>query len=82
MRQSDPRGRSVDSETCLQGRSVDYGRDVLAQPRRKREVPRLPAEAGLVVEDAAGGFCGAVLRCERDVVVLEDAKGCTRNFPL
>ncbi|MGH3908998.1 MAG: DUF3097 domain-containing protein [Pseudonocardiaceae bacterium] len=65
-----------------QGRSIDYGPDVLARPRRARAVPQLSAEAGLVVEDAASGFCGAVLRCERDVVVLEDAKGRTRTFPL
>lgn len=82
MRQRDPRDRSRDPETCLPGRSIDYGADVLAQPRRRREVPQLPAEAGLVAEDAASGFCGAVLRCERDVVVLEDAQGRTRNFPL
>jgi hypothetical protein len=36
----------------------------------------------LVVEDAASGFCGAVLRCERDVVLLEDRKGQVRTFPL
>jgi Protein of unknown function (DUF3097) len=36
----------------------------------------------LVVEDAASGFCGAVLRCERDVVLLEDGKGRVRTFPL
>jgi Protein of unknown function (DUF3097) len=35
-----------------------------------------------VVEDAGSGFCGAVLGCERDVVVLEDARGRTRSFPL
>jgi len=65
-----------------QRRSVSYGPDVLAQPRTQREVPQLPAEKGLVVEDAASGFCGAVLGCERDAVVLEDAAGRTRMFPL
>jgi hypothetical protein len=60
----------------------EYGPDVLARPRRRREVPELPAEAGLVVEDAGSGFCGAVLRCERDAVVLEDARGRVRMFPL
>ena len=60
----------------------EYGPDVLARPRRGREVPELPAEAGLVVEDAGSGFCGAVLRCERDAVVLEDARGRVRMFPL
>jgi hypothetical protein len=42
----------------------------------------LPAEPGLVVEDGASGFCGAVVQCERDVVLLEDGKGRVRTFPL
>ncbi|MGH3710701.1 MAG: DUF3097 domain-containing protein, partial [Pseudonocardiaceae bacterium] len=63
-------------------RSVTYGPDVLAQPRARREVPQRFADKGLVVEDAASGFCGAVLGCERDAVVLEDATGRTRTFPL
>lgn len=45
-------------------------------------MPELPAESGLVVEDAVSGFCGAVLRCERDTVLLEDRKGRVRTFPL
>jgi hypothetical protein len=36
----------------------------------------------VVVADAASGFCGAVLRCERDAVLLEDGKGRVRTFPL
>ncbi len=36
----------------------------------------------MVVEDAASGFCGAVLGCERDAVLLEDAQGRVRTFPL
>lgn len=39
-------------------------------------------EPGVVVEDAGSGFCGAVLRCERGSVVLEDAQGRTRVFPM
>ena len=50
--------------------------------RSRREVPQLPAETGLVVEDTTSGFCGAVLRCERDCVELEDARGRVRTFPL
>ena len=45
-------------------------------------MPELLAESGLVVEDAVSGFCGAVLRCERDTVLLEDRKGRVRTFPL
>jgi DUF3097 family protein len=55
---------------------------VLRRPRGRREVPQLPAEAGVVVEDAASGFCGAVLHCERDSVELQDARGRVRTFPL
>jgi hypothetical protein len=65
-----------------------YGRDVLAGPRRPaRPASRpVPAEAGLVVEEVATGWVGAVVRVERSggmrVVVLEDRRGATRTFPL
>ncbi|RRO20490.1 DUF3097 domain-containing protein [Saccharopolyspora rhizosphaerae] len=62
-------------------RSVEYGRDVLSGSRRKK-VPEVPAEPGLVVEDAASGFCGAVLRVEKGNVVLEDRHGKQRLFPM
>ena len=61
-------------------RSHSYD-DVLAGPRRKK-VPEVPAEPGLVVEDPASGFCGAVVKIEYGNVVLEDAKGRHRVFPL
>lgn len=63
-------------------RSQTYGNDVLSGSRRKREIPEVPAEPGLVVEDPASGFCGAVIRVEHGTVVLEDAKGNHRAFPL
>ncbi|MGH3899577.1 MAG: DUF3097 domain-containing protein [Pseudonocardiaceae bacterium] len=56
--------------------------DALHRPQRRQEIPQLPVEVGLVVEDAASGFCGAVLGCERDSVLLEDAQGRVRTFPL
>lgn len=62
-------------------RSHDYGPDVL-RDRRRHEVPRLPAEPDLVVEDPVSGFCGAVVRCEPDGVVLADRHGRQRVFPL
>jgi hypothetical protein len=40
------------------------------------------AERGLVVEDGAGEFCGAVVFCEKDAVTLEDRHGRRRVFPL
>ncbi len=64
-------------------RSRQYGRDVLAAGRtRRRELQRVPAQRGLVVEDASGQFCGAVIRCEKDAVTLEDRHGRRRVFPL
>lgn len=62
-------------------RSRDYGSDVLAGPRR-RAVPEVVAEPGLVVEEAGGGFCGAVIRFEHGHVVLEDRHGRQRLFRL
>jgi hypothetical protein len=66
-------------------RSRQYGPDVLAA-RRKRpgqgQIPQVAAERGLVVEDAAGEFCGAVVFCEKDAVTLEDSRGRRRVFPL
>lgn len=59
----------------------DYEPDLL-NPRPKRAVPEVPADPGTVVEDAASGFCGAVLSCERGTVVLENAHGATRVFPM
>ena len=66
-------------------RSRQYGPDVLAGERRRpgqRPVPQVEAEPGLVVEDSAGRFCGAIVQCEKDAVTLEDRKGNRRVFPL
>ena len=65
--------------------SRDYGPDVLAAWNRRpaRAQPRqVAAEHGLVVEDATGRFCGAVVFCEKDAVTLEDRHGNRRVFPL
>ncbi|WP_338075139.1 DUF3097 domain-containing protein [Kineococcus vitellinus] len=68
-----------------------YGRDVLAADPHARTHPRKvhreePAVGGLVVEDVETGWVGAVVRVEKSggvhVVVLEDARGRTRTFPL
>jgi Protein of unknown function (DUF3097) len=64
-------------------RSRRYEEDVLAPPARKPAVlPRVVAEPGLVVEDSAAHFCGAVVSYEQDAVVLEDRHGRRRVFPL
>ncbi len=53
---------------------------------RKREVPTVVAERDLVAEDAATGFCGAVVGFDRsydgDFVKLEDRAGRVRLFAL
>lgn len=75
-------------------RSRDYGPDVLGPSARRRPaVPRVAAEPGLVVEEAAGagtidgparldGFVGAVVAVDKDAVTLEDRHGRRRVFPL
>lgn len=64
-------------------RSRQYSEDVLAAPgRRPATPPQVAAESGLVVEDSAGDFCGAVVGCEKDAVILEDRRGKRRVFPL
>ena len=63
-------------------RSHEYGFDVLAGGRRRRRPCTLEAARGLVVEDAEGRFCGAVVGCDKGVVTLEDRHGRRRVFPL
>jgi hypothetical protein len=61
-------------------RSRDYGADVFTRP--KRVVASVPAEHGLVVEEVATGWCGAVVECDKERVSLEDRHGKVRVFPL
>ncbi len=61
------------------------GTDVLApgwQRRARPEPPQVEAVRGLVVEEPGGGFCGAVIACEKNAVTLEDRFGRQRLFPL
>ena len=70
--------------------SRQYGSDVLAdgqsgrsgRRRASREIPKVEAERGLVVEDSEGRFCGAVVGYEKGAVTLEDRHGNRRAFPL
>ncbi|MFD0360925.1 DUF3097 domain-containing protein [Nocardia sp. GCM10030253] len=65
-----------------------YGNDIFGGHSRKqqRTVPQVAAERDLVVEDAATGFCGAVVGFDRsydgEFVKLEDARGAVRLFAL
>jgi hypothetical protein len=63
-------------------RSERYGGDILARGARRKQIPEVVAEPGLVAEDPASGFCGAVVRFEHGHVVLEDRQGRQRLFPL
>jgi hypothetical protein len=62
-----------------------YRTDVLAsgwQRRNKITSTELVIAPGLVVEDPTSGFCGAVIRWENGLVVLEDRHRRRRSFPL
>ena len=48
----------------------------------RKAIPEVPAEPGLVVEDPASGFCGAVVAVDIREVTLEDRRGGRRVFPL
>ncbi|KQV05495.1 MULTISPECIES: DUF3097 domain-containing protein [unclassified Kitasatospora] len=67
-------------------RSREYGPDLTPPWKRQQPAPEVAAERDLVVEEAATGFCGAVVRCERTAegftVTLEDRFGKHRVFPL
>ncbi|WP_040796994.1 DUF3097 domain-containing protein [Nocardia higoensis] len=68
--------------------SQRYGGDIFAGHARtkKREIPVVQAERDLVVEDAASGFCGAVVGFDRsydgEFVKLEDGRGAVRLFAM
>jgi hypothetical protein len=62
-----------------------YGSDVLASNphglKRTRSTERV-ADIGLVVEDAATGYVGAVVRVEYGRMQLEDRNGRRKSFPI
>lgn len=62
-----------------------YTDDVLKpgwQKSNQKKSAEHPVEVGLVVEDVASGFVGAVQKWENGLVILEDRKGKKRSFPL
>ena len=62
-----------------------YRTDVLASGWQRRNTivsTDLVVAPGLVVEDPTSGFCGAVIRWENGLVVLEDRHRRRRSFPL
>lgn len=62
-----------------------YGADVLSPGWREAGriiIPTQEATRDLVVEEVTTGFCGAILRIEKNIVTLEDRLGKLRLFPL
>ena len=62
-----------------------YARDVLTpgwQRSGKVTSTELVIEPEMVLEDVSTGFCGAVVRWENGIVVLEDRHATRRSFPL
>lgn len=62
-----------------------YSGDVLASGWRQAHITRSEdwiLEVGAVIEDAKSGYCGAVVRWENGLVVLEDRQGRRRSFPI
>ena len=67
-------------------RSRSYGPDLTPPWKNSAPVPEVAADAELVIEEAASGFCGAVVRVEKTAegltVTLEDRFGKHRVFPM
>ena len=62
-----------------------YGADALAPGWKdvgRTVIPTREAVRDLVVEEVSTGFCGAVVRLEKNVLTLEDRLGKLRLFPL
>ena len=62
-----------------------YGQDALRPGWRevgRKVIPTQEAVRDLVVEEVATGFCGAIVRLEKQIVTLEDRHGALRLFPL
>ena len=63
-------------------RSRQYDPSLVTARPARRVVETVPADPGLVVEEAGTGFCGAVVACDKERVSLEDRHGKVRVFPL
>lgn len=63
----------------------NWGPQEISAPVRN-ELPEIPVERGMVLEDAQSGWVGAVTRVEKSggmhVVALEDRRGKSRSFKL
>ncbi|GAC1487371.1 MAG: DUF3097 domain-containing protein [Pseudarthrobacter sp.] len=63
----------------------NWGPQEISAPVRN-QLPEVPVERGMVLEDAQSGWVGAVIRVEKSggmhVVALEDRRGKSRSFKL
>ncbi|GAC1449272.1 MAG: DUF3097 domain-containing protein [Pseudarthrobacter sp.] len=63
----------------------NWGPQEISAPVRN-QLPEIPVERGMVLEDAQSGWVGAVIRVEKSggmhVVALEDRRGKSRSFKL
>ncbi len=63
----------------------NWGPQDLSSPA-KRQLPEVPVERGMVLEDVQSGWVGAVTRVEKSggmhIVVLEDRRGKSKSFRL
>lgn len=61
---------------------IDRTANTLAGDGGPRSIPTVAATPGLVVEVASSMFVGAVVRCDRHAVILQDRRGRERRFEL
>ncbi|MGI8815845.1 MAG: DUF3097 domain-containing protein [Pseudonocardia sp.] len=66
----------------MTARSHRYDDPLTTGPRCRPEPRTVVGESGLVLEDPASGFCGALVGIGKDGAVLEDSRGRRRLFPL
>ncbi|HEY1974370.1 MAG TPA: DUF3097 domain-containing protein [Pseudonocardia sp.] len=59
-----------------------YSDPLAAGTKRRIVIPTVVGEPGLVLEDPASGFCGALVSIGKDGALLEDGRGRRRLFPL
>ncbi len=81
-----PPGRPTEpiERPCQELNIHQWGAQDLSAPKA-RELRKVPAAVGLLLEDVQSGWVGEVVRIERSggmrVLVLEDRRGKTRSFP-
>ena len=83
-----PPGRAPSDDVVMTPPADRYGSDVLAAgpaQHRRKAIPEIAGEPGLVVECADSGWCGAIVGWEKTIegwaVRLEDRHDKTRLFP-